>query len=70
MENSIEKCIMEKDICNCLSIDYLNKKKYIDYVSKSFNITGSLLHTLHLSTREQLRSYIRHYHKFDIDDLD
>ena len=65
-----EDCIMNKENCNCLSIDYLNKQKYIDYISKKFNITGALLHTLHLSTREQLRSYIRHNHKYDINDLD
>ena len=63
-------CIKNNKNCNCLSIDYFNKKKYIDYVSKTFNITGALLHTLHLSTREQLRSYIAENHKFNINDLD
>ena len=63
-------CIKDIKKCNCLNINYLDKELYITYVSERFNITGDLLHTLHLSTREQLKSYISHYHKFNIDDLD
>ena len=63
-------CIKDIKKCNCLNINYLDKELYITYVSERFNITGDLLHTLYLSTREQLKSYISHYHKFNIDDLD
>lgn len=56
--------------CNCLTIDYPNRKKYIDYVSKKYNIYDKLLHTLYLSNRSQLRSFIKHYYNFDINDLD
>jgi len=63
-------CMKNRENCNCKTIDYFNKQKYIDYVSKKFNITDSLLHTLHLSTREQLKSYISENHKFNINDLD
>ena len=56
--------------CNCLSIDYTNREKYIDYVSNKYDITDKLLHTLYLSDREQLRSFIKHYYNFDINDLD
>jgi len=56
--------------CNCLNIDYPNRKKYIDYVSNKYNIYDNLLHTLYLSNRIQLRSFIRHNYNFDINDLD
>ena len=56
--------------CNCLNIDYPNRKKYIDYVSIKYNITDKLLHTLYLSNRKQLRSFIRHNYNFDINELD
>jgi len=56
--------------CNCLRIDYPNKEKYIDYISDKFDIKDMLLHTLHLSSREQLRGYIKHNYNFDINDLD
>ena len=55
--------------CNCLSIDYPNRQKYIDYVSNKYNITDKLLHTLYLSNRDELRSFIKHNYNFDINDL-
>lgn len=55
--------------CNCLVINYPNRNKYIDYVSTKYNIKGQLLHTLYLSNRQQLRSFIRHYYNFDINTL-
>ena len=64
-----KKCIKNNQKCNCLIIDYENKQKYIDYVGTKFNIHIDLLHTLHLSTKEQLRSYISHYHKYDINKI-
>ena len=67
----MNKCLeIENCKCNCLTIDYSNRKKYIDYVSNKYNITGGLLHTLYLSNRKQLRSFIKHYYNFDINELD
>ena len=67
----MDKCLEIKDCkCNCLIIDYPNRKKYIDYVSNKYNINGGLLHTLYLSNRKQLRSFIKHYYNFDINELD
>ena len=60
----------ENSKCNCLSINYTNREKYIDYVSNEYDITDKLLHILYLSDREQLRSFIKHYYNFDINDLD
>lgn len=56
--------------CNCLSINYKNKQKYIDYVSNKFNIKDKLLHTLYLSNKKQLKSFIKENYNFDINDLD
>lgn len=56
--------------CNCLSINYPNRQKYLNYVSNEYNITDKLLHTLYLSDKEQLRSFIKEYYNFDIKDLD
>tara|TARA_R110002073_G_scaffold325633_1_gene504848 strand:- start:316 stop:525 length:210 start_codon:yes stop_codon:yes gene_type:complete len=56
--------------CNCLSIDYTNRQKYLDYVSNEYNITGKLLHTLYLSDRDELRSFIKENYNFDINNLD
>ena len=63
-------CILDKKNCNCEKITYPNKQKYIDFVGEKFNIHKSILHTLHLSTKEQLKSYINHYYNFNIYDLD
>ena len=56
--------------CNCLIIDFENRLKYLNYIKKKYNISDNLLHTLYLSNRNQLRSFMRHYHNFDINDLD
>ena len=56
--------------CNCLFIDFENRLKYLNYIKKKYNITDRLLHTLYLSNRNELRSYMKHYHNFDINDLD
>jgi len=56
--------------CNCLIIDFENRLKYLNYIKKKYNITDRLLHTLYLSNRNELRSYMKHYYNFDINDLD
>ena len=56
--------------CNCLSIDYTNREKYLDYVSNKYDITDKLLHTLYLSDKKQLKDYIMDKYNFDINDLD
>ncbi len=67
----MDKCLkIENCKCNCLLIDFPNRKKYIDYVSNKFDIKNELLHTLYLSNKHQLRSFIKHYYKFDINMLD
>jgi len=61
MENN--KCIKEKD-------DYLDKKRYIDFCVDKFNISEELEYTLNLSTKKQLRSFIKHIYNFDINSID
>ena len=56
--------------CNCLIIDFENRLKNFNYIKKKYNITDRLLHTLYLSNRNQLRSYMKHNYNFDINDLD
>tara|TARA_R100001509_G_scaffold162981_2_gene136079 strand:+ start:2399 stop:2632 length:234 start_codon:yes stop_codon:yes gene_type:complete len=61
-----QRCIKEKNNCNCLSINYEDKKRYIDFCVDKFNISEEIEHTLYLSTKKQLRSFIKHYYNFDI----
>ncbi len=56
--------------CSCLTIDFKNRLKYLNYIKKKYDIYDKLLHTLYISNRNQLRSYMKHYHNFNIDDLD
>jgi len=75
MDTCIElKNTMEKEgnvyNCNCLIINFENRLKYLNYIKKKYNITDRLLHTLYLSNRNQLRSYMKHNYNFDINDLD
>lgn len=67
----MDSCLKEENSkCNCLSIDYPNRKKYLNYVSNKYSINDKLLHTLYLSDKKQLRSFIKHYYNFDINNLD
>jgi len=56
--------------CSCLTIDFKNRLKYLNYIKKKYDICDRLLHTLYISNRNELRSYMKHYHNFNIDDLD
>ena len=74
----MKTCIKENDVdeenrkknCKCLLIDYENKKQYIDFCVDKFNISDTLEHTLHLSTKEQLKGFIKHYYNFDIENIE
>ena len=69
----LEKQLKKKDNiykCNCLIIDFENRIKYLNYIKKNYDIYDKLLHTLFLSNRNELRSYMKHNYNFDINDLD
>jgi len=56
--------------CSCFTNDFKNRLKYLNYIKKKYDIYDKLLHTLYISNRNELRSYMKHYHNFNIDDLD